>query len=83
MRLVPKILIANQTKVTEAVHDPQGEWLPSVPVLTCVSDDCDRVLHVLASPDATEWVHHHAAGSGLGAGTVRLNPKLLAGIPLR
>ena len=37
---------------------------------------------VLASPAANEWVHHHAAGSGLGAGTVRLNPRLLAGIPL-
>ncbi|MCE9621203.1 MAG: SAM-dependent methyltransferase [Actinomycetia bacterium] len=82
-RSVPKILIANQTKVIEAVHDPAGEWLPSVPVITCVSDDCDTVLQVLNSNAANEWVHHHAAGSGLGAGTVRLNPKLLAGIPLR
>lgn len=82
-RLVPKVLIANQTKVIEAVHDPRGEWLPSVPVITCLSNDCERVLNVLASPAAVEWVHHHAAGSGLGAGTVRLNPKLLAGIPLR
>lgn len=82
-RLVPKILIANQTKVIEAVHDPRGEWLPSVPVITCVADDRERVVRVLASPAATQWVHHHAAGSGLGAGTVRLNPALLAGIPLR
>lgn len=82
-RLVPKVLIANQTKVIEAVHDPRGAWLPSVPVITCMSNDCERVLHALASPAANEWVHHHAAGSGLGAGTVRLNPKLLAGIPLR
>lgn len=81
-RLVPKILIANQTKVIEAVHDPDGQWLPSVPVITCVSDDCERVLNVLGSAKANEWVHHHAAGSGLGAGTVRLNPKLLAAIPL-
>lgn len=82
-RLVPKILIANQTKMIEAVHDPDGQWLPSVPVITCVSDDCERVLNVLGSTAANEWVHHHAAGSGLGAGTVRLNPKLLAGVPLR
>lgn len=83
LRSVPKILIANQTKVIEAVHDPNGEWLPSVPVITCVADDCERVLSVLGSIAANEWVHHHAAGSGLGAGTVRLNPRLLAGIPLR
>jgi len=82
-KLVPKILIANQTKVIEAVHDPHGEWLPSVPVITGVSNDCERVLSVLASAAANEWVHHHAAGSGLGVGTVRLSPRLLAGIPLR
>ncbi len=82
-RLVPKILIANQTKVIEAVHDQRGKWLPSVPVITAVSDDCERVLRVLASQAANEWIHHQAAGSGLGAGTVRLSPRLLAGIPLR
>ena len=82
-RLIPKILIANQTKVIEAVHDPGGEWLPSVPVISCVTDDRERVLGVLGSAAANEWVHHHAAGSGLGAGTVRLSPAMLAGIPLR
>ena len=81
-RLVPKILIANQTKVIEAVHDERGEWLPSVPVITCTTDDPSRVLAVLSSPAANEWVRHHAAGSGLSANTVRLNPRLLASIPL-
>jgi hypothetical protein len=79
---VPKILIANQTKVIEAVHDRDGAWLPGVPVITCVTDDPDRVLHVLASPAANEWVLQHAAGSGLSATSVRLNPRLLASIPL-
>ena len=82
-RLVPKILIANQTKVIEAVPDPGGEWLPSVPVITCLTRDSERVLRVLGSPAANEWVHHQAEGSGLGVGTVRLSPRLLAGIPLR
>jgi SAM-dependent methyltransferase len=81
-RLVPKVLIANQTKRIEAVHDPLGEWLPSVPVITCTTNDPERVLRVLHSDAATQWVHHHAAGSGLGAGTVRLNPRLLGSIPL-
>ncbi|MCY7298552.1 MAG: N-6 DNA methylase [Ilumatobacteraceae bacterium] len=81
-RLVPKILIANQTKVIEAVHDVRGEWLPSVPVITCVTDEPERVLAVLASDAANLWVHQHAAGSGLSATSVRLNPKLLASIPL-
>lgn len=80
-RLVPKVLVANQTKVIEAVHDVDGAWLPGVPVITCLTDAPERVLEVLASRDAIDWVHHHAAGSGLGAGTVRLNPTLLASIP--
>jgi hypothetical protein len=81
--LVPKILIANQTSMIEAVHDAQGAWLPGVPVITCVTDEPERVLAVLSSAEANAWVHHHAAGSGLGPGTVRLNPRLLASIPLR
>ena len=81
-RLVPKILIANQTKLIEAVHDVDGQWLPSVPVITCVTDEPERVLAVLASDAANMWVHQHAAGSGLSATSVRLNPKLLASIPL-
>jgi hypothetical protein len=32
-RLVPKVLVANQTRIVEAVCDPCGEWLPAVPVL--------------------------------------------------
>ena len=43
----------------------------------------ERVMAVLRSPAANEWVLQHAAGSGLSAVTVRLNPRLLASIPLR
>lgn len=81
-RLVPKILIANQTSVIEAVIDPAGEWLPSVPVITCTTTDLDGVMKVLSSPSAITWVRHHAAGSGLSANSVRLTPALLASIPL-
>jgi hypothetical protein len=80
-RLVPKILIANQTKVIEAVHDVDGAWLPGVPVITCVTEHPDDVLAVVNRPTTVEWVHHRAAGSGLGAGSVRLSPRLLASIP--
>ena len=79
---MPASLIANQTKVIEAVFDGRGEWLPSVPVISCVTGQPERVLAVLASAAANEWVQQHAAGSGLSATSVRLNPKLLASIPL-
>jgi hypothetical protein len=80
-RLVPKILIANQTRRIEAVIDRDGTWLPSVPVITCTTNRLDEVAHVLHSDAATEWVRYHAAGSGLSASTVRLTARLLASIP--
>lgn len=33
-RLVPKVLVANQTSIIEAVADADGEWLPGVPVVS-------------------------------------------------
>ncbi len=81
-RLVPKILIANQTPVIEAVIDREGAWLPSVPVLTCTADDLDAVFAVLSAPSATAWVRERAAGSGLSPRAVRLTPALLASVPL-
>ena len=82
-RLVPKILIANQTSVIEAVIDRSGEWLPSVPVITCTtSGDLDEIMERLSAPAALAWVRHHAAGSGMSANSVRLTPALLASIPL-
>jgi SAM-dependent methyltransferase len=81
-RLVPKILIANQTQRIEAVIDRDGAWLPSVPVITCTTDRLDDVAAVLHSDAATEWVRYHAAGSGLSATSVRLTARLLASIPL-
>lgn len=81
-QLVAKVLVANQTRVIEAVFDDAGRWLPGVPVISCRTDHPERVLEVLSADAATAWVHDRAAGSGLGAGTVRLSPALLAGIPI-
>ena len=58
-RLVPKILIANQTRRIEAVIDPNGEWLPSVPVITCTTDRLDDVAEILHSDPATDFVRYH------------------------
>ena len=81
-RLVPKILVANQTKRIEAVIDRDGAWLPSVPVITCTTAQLDAVADVLHSGEATDWVRYHAAGSGLSATSVRLTARLLASIPV-
>ena len=85
-RLVPKVLVANQTRVIEAVADHAGAWLPGVPVISAVPHpgvDLDSITAILASPGATAWVRRQAAGSGLSADAVRLSPSLLASIPRR
>lgn len=81
-RLVPKILVSNQTRTIEAVLDREGAWLPGVPVISCTTADLDRVYEVLSAPAATAWVRERAMGSGLSPDTVRLSPSLLASIPL-
>ncbi len=81
-RLVPKILIANQTRVVEAVHDADGAWLPSVPVITCTTSRPQQVLDVLADDATLRFLRHHATGSGLAPNTLRLSPALLAAVPL-
>ena len=70
-RLVPKILSPTRRAAIEAVHDPDGAWLPGVPVLTCTTDEPERVLDVLArrrrrhgcatTPPAPGWVRRRSA----------------------
>ena len=82
--LVPKVLIANQTRVIEAVADPAGSWLPGVPVLSARpmrADDVWPVAAVLTSPVASAWAWHRAAGTGLSADALRLGPRWLAELP--
>ncbi len=64
-RLVPKVLIATQTKVIEAAVDDEGAWVPAVPVISVVAER-DRLWHLaaaLCSPPLTA----HAATQRLGA----------------
>lgn len=83
-KLVPKVLVANQTRIVEAVADPGGEWLPGVPVTTvtpCDPGDVWAVAAVLTSPVASVLVWQHGAGTGLSTRSVRITPAALAAIP--
>lgn len=91
-KLVPKVLVANQTRVVEAVADPEGAWLPGVPVTTvtprtdpasatAAPDLVWQLASVLTCPVATALSWHHGAGTGLSTTTVRLTPAGLAALP--
>ena len=96
-RSVPKVLVANQTKIIEAVCDPSGCWLPAVPVIAAyprgahwddvpaANDDVVarawEIAAVLTSGYASAWLWHRQAGTGLSADSVRLSPTVLAELP--
>jgi hypothetical protein len=81
---VPKVLVANQTRIIEAVADPDGASLPGVPLITVrptLPADVWSVAAVLTSPVASAWAWHRAAGTGLSARSLRLGPRWLAELP--
>lgn len=81
----PKVLVATQTKVIEAVADPEGTLLGSVPVLSVVPEEPDRIWHVLAAlhaPAASAWLFRRSAGTALSADACRPTVALLSALPL-
>lgn len=88
-RLVPKVLVATQTKVLEAVVDEQGAWLPVVPLLTVtpragVDAEVDlwMLAAAIASPVATAEAARISYGAALGAKAIKLSAKQLLALPL-
>lgn len=84
---VPKVLVASQTKVLEAVADPDGAWLPGVPVVTVAPRsgsvaDVWEIAAALTNPVASSIVVSDAAGSGLSASAVRVAASALERLPL-
>jgi hypothetical protein len=83
-KLVPKVLVANQTRIIEAVADPEGVWLPGVPVTTVTPSHDTSVWElaaVLTSPVASALAWHHGAGTGLSTSTVRVGPAVIGDTP--
>lgn len=89
-KLVPKVLVANQTRTVEAVADVDGAWLPGVPVTTIIPLAEDReiarrqvveVEAILCSPIAAALCWHVGGGTGLSSNSVRLSPSVLGSVP--
>ena len=84
-RRVPKVLVATQTRVVEAVADHQGRWVPSVPVISVEPHDpadVERLAAVLLSPTTSAWALAHAGGTALAPGMIKLSAAQIARIPL-
>jgi hypothetical protein len=87
----PKVMVATQTSIVEAVTDPTGHWLPAVPVISVsphpelTHDEAERTLWeiaaVLTSPVASAFVARRAAGTGMSARVVRVTARHLHAVP--
>ena len=83
-RLVPKVLLATQTKVLEAIVDREGTLLPSVPVITVTTkpEDLYRLAALLVSPPVTLVAAQRHLGAALSSDALKLSAKEVLDLPL-
>ena len=84
-RMIPKIMMATQTKVIEAYVDATGEFLPSLPLLTIMPLEASGIWQVAAavtSPVTTAWAMRTYAGTALSADAIKLSAKQIVKAPL-
>jgi predicted RNA methylase len=83
-RLVPKVVVATQTKVVEAAVDRDGSWVPSTPVISVHApvDHLWRVAAVLTAPGVSAWALRHYAGAALNPDSIKLSARQVLDVPL-
>ncbi len=74
-RLVPKVLVATQTRVVEAVPDPRGDCIPVTPTISVEPAAGAPSLHhltaALSAPSVAATAAARHLGAGLSAGALR------------
>lgn len=83
-RRVPKLVVATQTRVIEAVVDEDGRCYPSVPAiaLACAPAQLWRAAAVVMSPVITLWAFHRHVGAALSADALKVSARQLLAAPL-
>jgi hypothetical protein len=83
-RLVPKVVVATQGRVLEAVADERGAWLPSVPVVTVAASPAllYRLVGVLTAPPVVAHAAARYAGTALSVTALKLAAGQVATLPL-
>jgi hypothetical protein len=82
--LVPKVLVATQTRVVEVVVDEDGSVWPSVPVVA-VATPRDRLWEVaaaIASPPISVLGLRRHAGAALSGDAIKMSAKQVLDLPL-
>ena len=80
----PKLVIATQTRVIEAVVDLEGEVLPAVPLIVAwaPTERLWPLAAALCSPPINAWAAERTAGSALASGALKLTAGLVRSAPL-
>ncbi len=86
-RLVPKVVLATQTRVLEPLVDTDGAWWPSVPAIAVTPRSGDpgdlwAIAAVLAAPGVSAWAMAHYRGSALSRDALKLSATQVLELPL-
>jgi hypothetical protein len=83
-QLVPKVVVATQTRVVEAAVDVDGRWYPSTPTIAVVGPPADlwRVAAVLLAPPISAWALRHRGGGALARDALKLAARDVLALPL-
>lgn len=83
-RLVPKLLLATQTRVVEVVVDEAGVLLPSVPVITVTTQQVSlwHAAAALMSPPITAWAAARYMGAALSIDALKLSASQVQNLPM-
>lgn len=84
-RLRPKVLVATQTRVLEAVADPEGDCLPVTPTISVepgAGTDLWALTAALMAPTVSARAAAEHLGSGLSVGAVRWSASAVADVEL-
>ncbi|MCU1497388.1 MAG: hypothetical protein JWM47_1341 [Acidimicrobiales bacterium] len=82
--LVPKVVVATQTRVGEAAVDLAGRWVASTPTIAVIADPARlwEVAAVVCSPVGTIAALAATAGSARARDAIRHTASTVAGLPL-
>ena len=86
-RLVPKVVLATQTRVLEPLVDLDGRWWPSVPTIAVTPRSGDpgelwAIAAVLAAPAVSAWALAHYRGTALTRDALKLSATQVLELPL-
>lgn len=83
-QLVPKVLVATQTKVIEVVVDECGDLIPSTPVVAVHAPQSElwMIAAALSAPCVSALALERVAGAALGTNAIKLAARQVLDLPL-